>query len=284
MPTLLPLLALACTAPAPLFPSQSLDLHLPQTLTLVVGLEQQALASDPALDPAAQALSQALADANITPDPAPMVLACAGKGCFLELTGSVSTWERPDALPSQPGHLTWSVGAGHRRQLAEEEGGGLILGDRSAMQHTRERVPLLDARAGEDMVPQGPIWLWSPEPLEAINHLQRRLGRSPHPQARGLRQLLLPLPALLAELQVELVELGLSVTPSHEGLALHARLKCADRDQARRLAVALRYGLLQARLGRPPDQSEALARVPVQQRGRQVELALPDLHKLVPEL
>lgn len=264
----------------PLFEAQQVDLRLPEHTTVVAGLDRQALAQAPLLSPASQALELAIEDARLEAVSDRAMLACWSKGCFLTLDGQLHSWQREDALGARPGQLTWSLGPSTKRQLYQEGDGTFLLGDRSALLHIRERVPLLPALTGEDMVPPGPLWLYTEDLSEALNHVDRRLARAPSADARRLRTALAELgPALQAgELQIQ--SLGLSLTPEAQGLRLRLRLSCPRHRDARRVAAALRLALLTARTGLPAEQSAALARVPIQAHGRQVDVDLPRLEDL----
>ncbi len=267
----------------PLFEAQQVDLRLPETVTLVAGLEREALAQDALLEPVSVALEMALEDAQLTPEGSQAELACWSKGCFLSLKGQVQDWERPDALPAQPGHLTWSVGPGHKRQLIGEEEGSLLLGDRSALQHTRERVPLLPPLTGQGMVPEGALWLYLVDLERALNHIDRRLARAPSADARRLRVALAQISPALAAGEIQVEALGLSLTPEEQGLRLRVRASCPSISQARSLAAALRLGVLTLRRGRSPEHSAALARLPIHAHGRMVDLELARVQDLLPE-
>jgi hypothetical protein len=267
----------------PLFEAQRVDLRLPETATVVAGLERETLAQDPLLEPISVALDMALDDAQVALDLERTVLACGSKGCFLSLQGEVLNWERANALPAQPGYLTWSVGPGHKRQLIQGEEGALLLGDRSALQHTRERVPLLPALTGEGMLPQGPLWLYLLDLELSLNHLDRRLARAPSADARRLRIALAQVLPILLAAGLEVSSVGLSVTPEEQGLRLRLRAACPSISQARRLAAALRLGMLTLRRGRSAEQSAALARVPIRAHGRMVDVELARIQDLFPD-
>lgn len=268
----------------PLFEAQRIDLRLPETATVAAGLKRETLAQDALLEPVSVALDMALDDANVSLDSERTVLACGATGCFLSLRGEVLSWDRADALAAQPGHLTWSVGPGHKRQVIQEKEGSLLLGDRSALQHTREHVPLLPTLTGKDMVPQGPVWLYLVDLEKSLNHLDRRLARAPSADARRLRIALAQvMPTLVAgDLQVSSV--GLSLTPEEGGLRLRLRAACPSVSMARRLAAVLRLGMLSLRRERSAEQSAALARVPIQSHGRTVDVELARVQDLLPEL
>lgn len=271
---------LACGSGAPLFEAQQVDLRLPEHTTLVAGLDRQALSQDPLLSPAALALDHAIEDARLEAVSDRALLACWSKGCFLTLDGQLHSWKREDALGARPGQLTWTLGPSTKRQLVQQEDGTFLLGDRTALVHTRERVPLLPALTGEDMVPPGPLWLYTEDLSLALNHIDRRLARAPSADARRLRLALAELEPALQAGELQIRSLGLSLSPEDQGLRLRLRLSCPKHGDARRLAAALRLVVLTLRQGLEPEQSAALARVPIQAHGRRVDVDLPSLQDL----